>query len=327
MVNAFLTIKHGLDDVGTLHLILYDDIVPRTVKNFTTILQSSGTMTYRNSVSHRLIKGFMAQFGDITKGDGTGGMSIYGDSFEDENFIRKHDRKGVLSMANSGPNTNGSQFFVTFRGTPHLDGKHVVFGHVDLEQSETVLSKLEKIKTDQNDKPLKPVVIVDCGVVDDENNSQGPGQPVVEINPHDSSVVKGVKPEEKEEIDIDEIEETEEEAPDEDGLISKSQAIKNRLRKLKMKMNQARQLNRKALMREGEAMGSEEGQEKQRREQLKQEKRLKQTAWDARHARAVKVADEVGVEAKYLVEPAASSVVSRTGSLSCLFSKISSELF
>ena len=87
-------------------------------------------MHYAPSKIHRVIPGFMAQGGDYTRGDGTGGMSIYGQKFNDELLTGKHDKRGLLSMANSGPNTNGSQFFITFAAAPHLDGKHVVFGHV-----------------------------------------------------------------------------------------------------------------------------------------------------------------------------------------------------
>ena len=297
-----MTIKHGHDDVGTLHLELYHDVVPRTVENFMALLEGkSGRLTYRNSISHRLITGFMAQFGDITKGDGTGGESIYGETFDDENFIRKHDRKGMLSMANSGPNTNGSQFFVTFRKTPHLDGKHVVFGHVDLEQSASALRNLERVKTDKGDNPLKPVVVVDCGVVIDDDEAaedDNDGSAAEEVN------VPANNPANDDEINIDEEEEEEDETN-----MTKAQKMKVRMRKLKMKMNQARQLNQKALRQEGEALGSEEGRAKQKKQQRWQEKKLQQDDWAAKNARAVKLGEETGVDAKYLVESASSSVV------------------
>jgi len=306
MVKAFMTIKHGLDDIGTLHLELYDEIVPKTVKNFMALLEGgSSRLTYRNSISHRLIPGFMAQFGDITKGDGTGGESIYGPTFEDENFQVKHIRAGMLSMANSGPNTNGSQFFVTFKPTPHLDDKHVVFGHVDLEQSGHVLKRLERVKTDKGDKPLKPVVVVDCGVVLEEEEMDDNTNVVAEELPTSNAN------EAEEEIDIDE------EEPDEDEAnMTKAQKMKARMRKLKMKMNQARQLNQKALRQEGEAMGSEEGRNKQRKQQKWQEKKLQQDAWKAQNARAVKLGEETGVDAKYLVESASSSMVCKFCSVS-----------
>eukprot|EP00640_Fibrocapsa_japonica_P005905 CAMPEP_0113937590 /NCGR_PEP_ID=MMETSP1339-20121228/4186_1 /TAXON_ID=94617 /ORGANISM="Fibrocapsa japonica" /LENGTH=115 /DNA_ID=CAMNT_0000940421 /DNA_START=285 /DNA_END=629 /DNA_ORIENTATION=+ /assembly_acc=CAM_ASM_000762 len=103
----------------------------------------------------------MAQGGDFTNNDGTGGESIYGDRFEDENFLRLHGRPGLLSMANCGPNTNGSQFFITFKPTPHLDERHVVFGQV-VEGME-VVRMMECVATDMNDRPRMDVTIADCG--------------------------------------------------------------------------------------------------------------------------------------------------------------------
>ncbi|KAL8782211.1 MAG: hypothetical protein Q9213_005577 [Squamulea squamosa] len=112
------------------------------------------------SIFHRVIKGFMIQGGDFTAGNGTGGESIYGEKFEDENFKLKHDKPLLLSMANAGPGTNGSQFFVTTVPTPHLDGKHVVFGEV--LDGKGIIRKIENLKT-QNDKPQTDVTIADCG--------------------------------------------------------------------------------------------------------------------------------------------------------------------
>ena len=105
----------------------------------------------------------MAQGGDFTAGNGTGGESIYGKKFPDENFIHKHRIPGLLSMANSGPNTNGSQFFITFKATPHLDGKHVVFGKV--VSGIEVVNVMEMVSTDSRDKSKQPLVIADCGQV------------------------------------------------------------------------------------------------------------------------------------------------------------------
>lgn len=112
---------------------------------------------------HRVIKGFMAQGGDISAGNGTGGESIYGLKFEDENFELKHERKGMLSMANSGPNTNGSQFFITTTRTSHLDGKHVVFGRVIKGMG--VVRSIEHVPTDDSDCPISDVIIAECGQI------------------------------------------------------------------------------------------------------------------------------------------------------------------
>ena len=132
---------------------------------------------YKDSRFHRIIKGFMAQGGDFTHGNGTGGECIYThensttktNGFEDENFILPHDKRGLLSMANSGPNTNGSQFFITFEKTPHLNGKHVVFGEV-VEGLE-ILTIMEKLATDSTDRPRIPVTIVECGEINIESHN------------------------------------------------------------------------------------------------------------------------------------------------------------
>lgn len=105
----------------------------------------------------------MAQGGDFTKGNGTGGESIYGEKFADENFKIKHTEKYLLSSANAGRNTNGSQFFITFGKTPHLDGKHVVFGRV--ERGQDIVEKMNRCQTDNSDKPRQPVKIKKCGMM------------------------------------------------------------------------------------------------------------------------------------------------------------------
>lgn len=127
---------------------------PQTCKNFATL---AATGKYDNVIFHRIIKGFMIQGGDPT-GTGRGGSSIYGGKFEDEIVSSlRHDSKGTLSMANSGPGTNGSQFFITLGPTPHLNGKHTVFGKV--VQGEDVVDKLGSVQTGQGDKPVSEVKI------------------------------------------------------------------------------------------------------------------------------------------------------------------------
>ncbi|KAL8170294.1 hypothetical protein V2J09_022098 [Rumex salicifolius] len=151
---------------------LFADVVPKTAENFRALCTgekgvgatTGKSLHYKGSSFHRIITGFMAQGGDFSKGNGTGGESIYGGKFPDENFKKDHDGPGLLSMANSGPGTNGSQFFLTFKRQPHLDGKHVVFGK--LVTGMDVLKKIEQVGTG-NGQPTEPVKIVDCGEVSD----------------------------------------------------------------------------------------------------------------------------------------------------------------
>mmetsp|Transcript_8904 Transcript_8904/g.20001 ORF Transcript_8904/g.20001 Transcript_8904/m.20001 type:complete len:531 (-) Transcript_8904:220-1812(-) len=196
-MKAYLTIAHGDTTLGTLRLNLRPDIVPRTVENFVHFLTNTkeknsasssavggttvdGEAGYRNSTFHRIIPKFMAQAGDFINHDGTGSTSIYGPSFADENFLLSHSQRGTLSMANSGANTNGCQFFISFKATAHLDGRHVVFGDVDWredDESAAVLEKLERVKTDRrSDRPLEQVKIVDCGVIEERKSARGAGK-------------------------------------------------------------------------------------------------------------------------------------------------------
>ncbi|KAK7097207.1 peptidyl-prolyl cis-trans isomerase D-like [Littorina saxatilis] len=166
--RVFFDVSIGDENVGKIAFELFADKVPKTAENFRALCtgekgESSKpgvNLHFKGTIFHRIIKDFMIQGGDFTNHNGTGGESIYGEKFEDENLELKHDRPFLLSMANAGPNTNGSQFFITTVPTPHLDNKHVVFGEVIVGQS--VVRELEDVEK-EGETPLKECKIVDCG--------------------------------------------------------------------------------------------------------------------------------------------------------------------
>lgn len=160
--RVYFSIEKDGKNIGRLSFELYANHCPNTAENFRQLCTGENKLglSYKGNVFHRIINGFMAQGGDITKGDGTGGQSIYGRTFRDENLKLKHYKRGLLSMANAGPDTNGSQFFITFNEAPWLNGYHCVFG--EIVEGENVLGEIEKVGT-QSGKPAGKVKIVDCG--------------------------------------------------------------------------------------------------------------------------------------------------------------------
>ncbi|MES1911418.1 MAG: hypothetical protein MHM6MM_003848 [Cercozoa sp. M6MM] len=167
--QVFFDVSADGESLGRIVFELYADKVPKTAENFRQLCtgENEGTSSngkplhYKGCVFHRIIPEFMIQGGDFTRGDGRGGESIYGARFEDENFHYRHDQVGLLSMANAGPGTNGSQFFITTVKTPWLDGKHVVFGRVI--EGMDVVRKMESLGSSPMGRTSKDVRIADCG--------------------------------------------------------------------------------------------------------------------------------------------------------------------
>lgn len=167
--RCFFDIAIGNTEVGRIVIELFTHIAPKTCENFRALCtgekgkseESGKTLCYAGSAFHRVIRGFMIQGGDFTVGNGTGGESIYGRAFNDENFELRHDQKYLLSMANRGPNTNSSQFFISTAVNKHLDGKHVIFGRV--VDGKNVVDLIEQTDVDGKSKPVLPCRIVKCG--------------------------------------------------------------------------------------------------------------------------------------------------------------------
>ncbi|MFC1408324.1 peptidylprolyl isomerase [Streptacidiphilus sp. N1-12] len=163
-IKVYFDITINDEPAGRITFNLFDDVVPKTAENFRALATGEQGFGYKGSSFHRVIPGFMLQGGDFTAGNGTGGKSIYGNKFPDENFKLTHNKPGLLSMANAGPNTNGSQFFVTTVVTDWLDGKHVVFGEVADKESLDLVSKIESFGSSSGKTKAK-ITISDSGVI------------------------------------------------------------------------------------------------------------------------------------------------------------------
>nr|ACO10476.1 Peptidyl-prolyl cis-trans isomerase, mitochondrial precursor [Caligus rogercresseyi] len=161
---VYMDITADGEYLGRIHMELFSETVPKTAENFRQLATGEAGFGFKNSKFHRVIPGFMIQGGDFTNGDGTGGYSIYGETFEDENFVVPHASKGLLSMANAGPDTNGSQFFIIVDKTPWLDKKHTVFGRVADLKSYEVVKKIEALGSESG-TPSKVIVIADSGQI------------------------------------------------------------------------------------------------------------------------------------------------------------------
>jgi cyclophilin family peptidyl-prolyl cis-trans isomerase len=267
---------------------LYADTTPKTAENFRALCtgergissHSNKLLHYKGSTFHRVISGFMAQGGDFTKGDGTGGESIYGVRFNDENFIHKHTTRGQLSMANAGPNTNGSQFFLTFKDTPHLNNRHVVFGRV--VEGMDVLRIVEMVATDSSDRPKTALIVADCGQLGLEDELPASASATSQQTAPNKSVDSKQTPNTESEpvVEAEEpVEEAVEEPEFDEAQMNGMTDMQKRLFKLRMKINQGRKANKAETEAEFRRLKDPKFDSKQRyKEKVEEEQQLARQA-------------------------------------------------
>ncbi|CAM9591153.1 unnamed protein product [Heterosigma akashiwo] len=251
-----MDIQIGNRNAGRIEFELFADYTPRTAENFRALCTgergtspaSGARLHFRGCTFHRVIRGFMAQGGDFTAHDGTGGESIYGKRFADENFMRLHSEAGLLSMANAGPDTNGANSSSPSR-PPAPEHRHVVFGKVVAGMD--VVKMMEMVATDVNDRPRAPVIVSECGEIGEYKESSTVAEKGEEAESEkaaeDGEEGKSVEDEEKEadEEQGQDAEEEEEEQVSEETLEAMT-PMQRRLFNLRLKMNQGRKLNKQA---------------------------------------------------------------------------------
>eukprot|EP00756_Hemistasia_phaeocysticola_P021731 Hpha_TRINITY_DN15790_c3_g9::TRINITY_DN15790_c3_g9_i1::g.38504::m.38504/K05864/PPID, CYPD; peptidyl-prolyl isomerase D len=277
--RCFLEVEIDGERAGRIEIELYSDIVPKTAENFRSLCtgeRGMGTKTkkplhYKDTLFHRVIQGFMVQAGDFGRFNGTGGESIYGGRFEDENFTLRHEKAGTVSMANKGKDTNGSQFFITCAPAKHLDGKHVVFGQV--VEGMDIVRKLEREKV-RNDKPLRKCMIVSCGEVTRKKPAA-----VVERSPspgHRKRRRAAPTPEsESEEDDEEEEDEDEESEDEEDEEESDDESEREREREKERRRRERERQEKDRSRRERESRERRREEKERRRKEREKEEALK----------------------------------------------------
>ena len=264
--KVFLDIAIGSKQAGRVVFELYSDVTPLTAENFRGLCTGeygvgkriNKKLHYRGNKFHRIIDGFVMQGGDIENGDGSGGESIYGREFRDENFMRRHAHAGILSMANCGKDTNGSQFFITLKECPHLDGKHVVFGQVI--EGMDIIFDCAQIPTDIHDKPRIPVTIFDCGELKGGKNQNGDEENEEALT--NMPLKKRERLEKLQALEDENLKEAEEPEPIkgvvevDDNIDNNDEKPDDRLRELRLRINQAKKLNNKAVIEENERLNN-----------------------------------------------------------------------